>query len=109
MDIRRDDTVEVITGADKGRRERVLRVFPREGRVVVEHVAYVTKHFRRGKRYPQGARVEKEAPIAISNVMLVCTECDKGVRIAHKTDSDGNRVRVCRRCGSEIETSKGRR
>jgi large subunit ribosomal protein L24 len=109
MDIRRDDLVEVITGADKGKHERVLRVFPKERRLVVEHVSYVTKHFRRGRRYPQGARVQKEAPIAISNVLLVCPDCDRGVRVGHKVGPDGSRTRICRRCGAAIETPRSRR
>ena len=109
MDIRRDDLVEVRTGADKGKRERVLRVFPTTGRVVVEHVNYVTKHYRRGKRYPHGARVEKEAPLHVSNVLLVCGSCDRGVRVGHGEGEEGRKVRVCRKCGAAIETPKSRR
>ena len=99
--VRKNDTVEVLTGEDAGERGRVLRVFPKGGRLVVEGVNMVTKHVRRGTQYPMGARLRREAPLAISNVLVVCPRCDRGVRVGHQA-GEGRKVRVCKRCGEEI-------
>jgi len=99
--VRKGDTVEVRAGEDVGKRGRTLRVVPREGRVVVEGVNLVTKHIRRNAQYPMGARVRREAPIAISNVLVVCPRCDRGARVGYQV-RDGRKVRVCKRCGESI-------
>lgn len=98
----KNDTVEIISGDDSGKRERVLQMMPRANRIVVEHVNFVTKHMRRSRENPYGARLQKEAPIAISNVMLVCPGCDRGVRVKTQTTDDGTKIRVCAKCGREI-------
>jgi len=100
--IMRNDVVEVISGDDSGKKERILQVMPRNGLVVVEHVNFVTKHMRRSRDNPYGARIQKEAPVAISNVMLVCPACEKGVRVRIKTAEDGRKFRACAKCGKEI-------
>jgi large subunit ribosomal protein L24 len=100
--IAKNDIVEVISGDDSGKKERVLQIMPEAGRVVVEHVNFVTKHMRRSRQNPYGARLQKEAPIAISNVMLVCPSCEKGVRVRVKTDEAGKKGRVCVKCGKDI-------
>ncbi len=97
----KNDVVEVISGNDSGKKERVLQVMPRSGLVVVEHVNFVTKHVRRSRQNPYGARLQKEAPVALSNVMLVCTSCEKGVRVRMKT-AEGTKTRECVKCGKEI-------
>ena len=102
MKLVKNDVVEVISGDDAGKRERVLYVRPNENRVVVEHVNFVTRHVRRSRQNPYGARIQKEAPIAISNVLVVCSKCDRGVRVGFKLDDKGTKVRVCRRCGSDM-------
>lgn len=102
MRLVKNDIVEVISGEDAGKRERVLYVLPKEDRVVVEHVNFVTKHLRRSRQNPYGARIQKEAPIAMSNVLVVCPDCDRGVRVGAKTDEQGKKLRVCRKCGAEI-------
>jgi large subunit ribosomal protein L24 len=103
LDIRRNDTVKVISGRDKGKQGRVLRVFPDKGRVLVEHVAMVKKTVSR--RNPQsdagGGIAEQESPVAVSNVMLICAQCGP-TRIAHHREGDRN-VRVCKKCGSTLE------
>ena len=99
----RNDVVEVISGNDAGKKERVLQVMPRSRRVVVEHVNFVTKHMRRSRENPYGARLQKEAPIAISNVLVVCSECDRGRRVRTKVNDDGSKTRVCAKCGKEIQ------
>ncbi|MBL7139483.1 MAG: 50S ribosomal protein L24 [Planctomycetes bacterium] len=102
MRIRRDDTVEVITGADKGLRARVLRVDPRKGKAIVEGVNRVYKHLRRSRKHPQGGRLEIEAPVDLSNLQLVCSKCNKGVRVGARRDDDGTKHRVCRACGADL-------
>jgi len=102
MRIRRDDTVEVIAGDDRGVRARVLRVDRRKGKAIVEGVNRVYRHLRRSRKHPQGGRLEIEAPIDLSNLKLVCPKCDKGVRVGVRFDEDGSKHRVCRSCGADL-------
>ena len=103
VDIRRNDEVRVITGRDKGKQQRVLRVMPDQGKVLVEHVAMVKKNVRPNpQRNIKGGIAEQESPISISNVMLVCKNCNRPVRVRHEHQGDRN-VRVCRRCGNTLE------
>ncbi len=105
----KNDIVQVITGDDSGKKERVLQVMPRSNLVVVEHVNFVTKHMKRSRQNPYGARLQKEAPIAASNVMLWCPACEKGVRVHMKTDEKGDRIRVCAKCDKAIPVHKTKR
>ena len=102
MRIVKNDIVEIITGEDSGKRERVLYVMPKGDRLLVEHVRFVTKHVRRSRQNPVGARLQKEAPIHMSNCLLVCPNCDRGVKVGSKMDDKGSKIRVCRKCGNEI-------
>jgi large subunit ribosomal protein L24 len=102
MHIRRDDMVEVIAGDDAGMRAKVLRVDGRKGRVIVEGVNRVYRHLRRSRKNPQGGRLEIEAPIDLSNLLVVCPKCDKGVRLGLKVEADGKKRRVCRKCGNDL-------
>ncbi len=102
MHIRTNDIVEVITGDSRGRRGRVLRVDRKNQKLVVEGVNKVIKHVRRSRRNPQGGRVSVEMPIHWSNVLLVCTSCDKPTRTGSRILHDGSKVRVCKKCGAEI-------
>ncbi len=102
VDIRRNDTVTVITGRDKGKQGRVLRVSPDEGRVLVEHVAMVKKNVRPNpQRNIKGGVAEQESAISLSNVMLVCPQCGP-VRVAHEMQGQ-KKVRVCKKCGQTLE------
>ncbi|HXE89686.1 MAG TPA: 50S ribosomal protein L24 [Terriglobales bacterium] len=102
VDIRRNDTVRVITGRDKGKEGRVLRVFPNDRKVLVEHVAMVKKNVRPNpQRNIKGGVAEQESRISISNVMLVCSTCGP-VRIGHDHRGD-RKVRVCRKCGTTLD------
>jgi large subunit ribosomal protein L24 len=102
VDIRRNDTVKVITGRDKGKEGRVLRVFPNDAKVLVEHVMMVKKHVRPNpQRNIKGGIAEQESRIAISNVQLVCASCGP-VRIGHKVRGD-RKVRVCKKCGTTLD------
>src|SRR5512141_1350887 len=102
VDIRRNDTVKVISGRDKGKQGRVLRVAPDEGRVLVEHVAMVKKNVRPNpQRNIKGGVAEQESPISLSSVMLVCGQCGP-VRVRHEMRGD-QKVRVCHKCGTTLE------
>ncbi len=101
--IRKDDTVEVIAGRDKGKQGRVLEVDRQRGRLLVEHVMMVKKHVRPNpQRQIKGGIAESEASIAISNVLLVCSSCG-AVRTGTYVEDDGRRTRVCGKCGNPIE------
>ena len=102
VDIRRNDTVKVITGRDKGKQGRVLRVFPGTGKVLVEHVMMAKKNVRPNpQRNIKGGIAEQESRIAISNVQLVCGSCGP-VRIGHEIRGD-RKVRICKKCGTTLE------
>ncbi len=102
VDIRRNDTVKVITGRDKGKEGRVLRVFPDDAKLLVEHVMIVKKHVRPNpQRNVKGGIAEQESRIALSNVQLVCPSCGP-VRIGHEMRGD-RKVRVCKKCGTTLD------
>jgi large subunit ribosomal protein L24 len=102
VDIRRNDNVKVMAGKDRGKEGRVLRVFPDEGRVLVEHVMTMKKHVRPNpQRNIQGGIAEQEAKISISSVALVCGTCGP-VRIGHEKRGD-KKVRVCKKCGTTLD------
>ena len=103
LDIRRNDTVKVISGRDKGKQGRVLRVFPDKEKVLVEHVMVVKKNVRPNpQKQIKGGIAEQESPIAISNVMLMCGSCNRPARIGHEVRGD-RKVRVCKSCGNTLE------
>ncbi|HLV87313.1 MAG TPA: 50S ribosomal protein L24 [Candidatus Sulfotelmatobacter sp.] len=102
VDIRRNDTVMVIAGDDEGKQGRVLRVFPNDAKVLVEHVKMVKKHVRPNpQRNIKGGIAEQESRIAISNVQLVCPTCGP-VRVGHDVRGD-RKVRVCKKCGTTLD------
>ena len=102
VDIRRNDTVKVITGKDKGKEGRVLRVFPNEGKILVEHVAMVKKNVRPNpQKNIKGGVAEQESRISLSNVKLICGTCGPA-RVRHELKGD-RFVRVCHRCGAPLE------
>ena len=101
--VRRGDTVGVIAGREKGKRGKVLRVLTDKGRVVVEHVNMVKKHQRPTQKLRQGGIIEREGPLALSNVLPICPRCDKPSRAGVKVLGDGRKVRICKRCGEPID------
>jgi large subunit ribosomal protein L24 len=101
--VRRGDTVGVIAGREKGKRGKVLRVLTGKGRVLVEHVNMIKKHQRPTQKLRQGGIIEREGPLALSNVLVVCARCDKPSRTGIKVLSDGRKVRSCRRCGEAVD------
>ena len=101
--VRRDDTVMVIAGRDKGKTGRVLRVYPAKGKVLVEGANVVKRAMRANpNRQEQGGLVEKESPIAVSNVLVVCGKCSRPTRMSRKRLEDGKPARSCKRCGEMI-------
>jgi large subunit ribosomal protein L24 len=107
MHIRKDDIVEVITGDDAGtpknpKTGRVLRILPDEGKVVVEGINRVYKHLKPNRRNAQGGRLSKEMAIDVSNVLLYCSTCRRGVRIGRRYAADGHKERYCRKCGNSL-------
>lgn len=102
MHIKTNDTVEVIAGDDKGLKKKVLHIDREQGRVVVEGVNLVYKHVRRSQKNPQGGRLSKEMPVRISNVLLVCTRCNQGVRTGSRITKDGSKERYCKKCGGSL-------
>ena len=101
--IRKNDTILVIAGKEKGKRGRVLFVIPARGRVIVEHVNMIKRHQRPTQKLRQGGIIEREGSLHLSNVMLVCGKCDKATRAGVKVLTDGRRVRVCRKCGETMD------
>lgn len=102
MHIKSNDTVEVISGDDGGKRGRVLKVDRQAGRIVVEGINRVFKHVRKSQRNPQGGRLSKEAAIRLSKVLLVCTACNAATRTGARLLPDGSKERYCKKCGAGI-------
>lgn len=100
--IHNGDQVEVVAGREIGKRGKVLKIIAPKRRALVEGLAIIKRHTRPTQNNQQGGIVEKEGSIHVSNLMLVCSKCDKRTRVGHKRLEDGHKVRVCRRCGEEI-------
>lgn len=103
MKIKKGDRVQVLAGKYRGKQGKVLKSFPDRGRVIVEGVNLVKKHARPSKENPQGGILTKEAPIDVSNVALLCGSCNKAVRVGYRFDGEGNKRRVCRKCGADLD------
>ena len=108
IDLKKEDTVRVITGRDKGKSGRVLAVDRETGKVLVEHVMMIKRHTRPNpSKQIKGGIAERESPIPASNVMIVCPGCNKAVRVAHHVDvvagGKSRRTRVCRKCGQTLD------
>ena len=102
--IRRNDNVVVITGKDRGKRGRVLKVVPATNRLVVEGVNFIKRHTKPNpQRQVKGGVVEREAALHASNVQLVCPECGKPTRLGRKILGDGRKVRICRKCEGVVD------
>jgi large subunit ribosomal protein L24 len=108
VDIKKDDTVRVMTGKDRGKQGRVIHVRPREGRIMVDGVARAKKATRTtgkrssgGQQLQQGGIIDTELFIDISNVQIVCPSCGQPTRVGHRVEGD-HKVRICRKCDSEL-------
>ncbi|MBE0448378.1 MAG: 50S ribosomal protein L24 [Actinobacteria bacterium] len=103
MSIRKGDRVEVIAGKDKGKKGKVLLALPKEERVMVEGITMIKRHVRPTRKVPQGGIQEREAPIHVSNVQVICPSCGQPTRIGYRIAESGKKVRVCRKCEGDID------
>ncbi|HEX6570158.1 MAG TPA: 50S ribosomal protein L24 [Acidimicrobiales bacterium] len=102
MKIRKGDRVRVLTGKDRGKEGEVMRALPREGKVIVDGVNVARKSQRPTRTTQQGGIIDKDMPIQVSNVALVCPSCGKPTRVGYTVDPSGQKARVCKKCGGEI-------
>lgn len=100
--IKTGDTVRVLRGRDRGKKGKILAVFPKKARVLVEGVSMVFRHVRPKRGGEKGQRVQVASPMPVSRVQLVCPQCKKGTRVGVRWEGD-KRLRVCKQCGSVIE------
>ena len=103
LNVKKGDRVKVIAGKDKGKEGEVIRALPQKGRVVVEKVNMIKKAQRPTQANPQGGIMTMEAPLNVSNVMLVCPQCKEATRVGHRFDEAGKKHRVCKKCGKDID------
>lgn len=103
MRIKKGDTVEVISGKDRGKRGEILKVIPKKDRVIVEGVNIVHRHVQPTQDMPQGGIIENEAAIHASNVQLVCPRCDEKTRVGAEYLEDGTKVRKCKKCNEIVD------
>ena len=103
LKLKKDDIVQVIAGKEKGKKGKIMALFPDEGRVQIEKLNIFKRHMKADQKNNQGGIVEREGKINVTNVLLVCDKCGKGVRIKRKKLEDGKRVRVCCKCGEVID------
>lgn len=103
MHVKRGDTVKVLWGKDAGKTGRVLRVYPKTSKVLVEHLNVVKRHSKPTQDLPQGGVVQKELPMAVAKVRVVCEKCHKPTRVRHRSLADGKKVRVCGLCREIID------
>jgi len=103
MNIRKNDTVQVMAGKDRGKRGKVRFAYPKKNRVIVEGINFIKKHSRARAQVRQAGIIDQEAPIDISNVMLLCGKCNRPTRVGFTFLEDGRKVRVCRKCREVID------
>lgn len=103
MQIKKNDNVMVITGKEKGKRGRVIAVYPSTNRLLVEKLNMIKRHTRPNQQLRQGGIVERESPISAANVRLICSKCDKPTTISRQDQGGDTRVRVCKTCNEAID------
>lgn len=103
LKIKKGDTVKVLSGNDKGKTGEVLEVIPKTQKIIVKDVNIKKKHVKPRRQGDEGGIIPSEFPIHSSKVNVVCPKCGKATRIAFKVDKDGNKVRVCKKCGAELK------
>ncbi len=102
--IKKDDKVKVLTGKDKGKIGKVLKIVKKTNRVVIENINVVKANQRPTQANPQGGIVEKNMPVHVSNLMIMCNSCVKPTRVSMKLLEDGKRVRICKQCNQQIDS-----
>ena len=102
LKIKKGDRVRVLTGKDRGHEGEVMRVIPDAGKVIVDGANVAKKHQRATRATMQGGIIDKDMPIPVANVAIVCPACGKPTRVGYGTGTDGSKVRICRKCGGEM-------
>ena len=105
LHVKKGDTVVVLAGKDKGKEGKIIEALPKKGKVVVEGVNKVKRHTKPSQKYPQGGIIQKESPLHVCKVMLVCPACKKATRTGKK-EVNGKMVRACKKCGEVIDQTK---
>ncbi|HCL90921.1 MAG TPA: 50S ribosomal protein L24 [Candidatus Atribacteria bacterium] len=100
---KKGDNVLVITGEDKGKKGKIVRIFPKKTEVIVEGVNFLKKHSKPTQKVPQGGIVKQEGTLHTSNIRLICNKCNKPTAIRREKIKEGKRVRVCKKCGEIID------
>jgi len=103
LGIKKEDTVLVIAGREKGKKGRVLSVMPTKSSLIIEKINLIKRHMKPNRKYAQGGIIEREAPVHMSNVILVCPKCNKSTRIANLLMENGKKVRTCKKCKEVID------
>jgi large subunit ribosomal protein L24 len=103
LHVKKDDTVKILAGKDKGKTGKVLQVLPEKNRVLVESLNIIKRHTRPTQANNEGGILEKEAAIAISNVQLVCSSCGQAARTGQRVLEDGSKVRFCKKCNEVVD------
>lgn len=103
LHVKKDDTVMILAGKDKGKTGKVLQVLPEKQRVLVENLNMIKRHTRPTQSNNEGGIIEKEAPIAASNVQLICSSCNKAARTGERVLDDGSKVRFCKKCNEIVD------
>ena len=102
LKIKKNDMVVCCSGKNKGKKGKVLSVFPKQNRVIAEGINFIKKHTRKTRDDQQGGIIQKEAPVDISKLMLLCTKCNKATRVGFSFLKDGSRIRICKKCNETI-------
>jgi large subunit ribosomal protein L24 len=102
MFVKKNDLVKVLSGESRGKTGKVIRVFASTESVVIQGVNLRWKHMRRSQQYPHGARIQKEMPIHVSKIKVVCPQCNKPSRVGYKTTESGVKNRICKKCAQPI-------
>lgn len=105
LNVKKGDTVVVLSGKDKGKQGKIIQAIPKKAQVVVEDVNKVKRHTKPSLKAPQGGILQKEMPLNVCKVQLVCPACNKPTRIGHKS-VDGKNLRVCKKCGEVVDSAK---
>ncbi|KJR43195.1 Ribosomal protein L24 [Candidatus Magnetoovum chiemensis] len=98
LSIKKEDNVLILSGKEKGKKGRVLRIVSEKGKIIIEKINIIKKHMKPNKQNAQGGIIEKEGPINFSKIMLLCPRCGKPTKIANKKLDTGKKVRVCKKC-----------
>ena len=101
--VKKNDLVMVVSGKEQGKSGRILKVLPEKEKVIIEKINFIKRHARPHGKQRQGGILEKEAPLHLSNVMLLCEKCNKAVRVGHRVVEGNKKARYCRKCGEILD------